>query len=32
MVTHDPEAAGHAARRLYVDKGRLVDQSSPTGV
>ncbi|HUN26288.1 MAG TPA: ABC transporter ATP-binding protein [Steroidobacteraceae bacterium] len=23
MVTHDPRAAAHASRRLYVDKGRL---------
>ena len=23
MVTHDPRAAGHASRRLYVDKGVL---------
>ena len=27
MVTHDPRAAEHASRRLYVDKGSLVDQS-----
>jgi len=25
MVTHDPKAASHASRQLYVDKGRLVD-------
>jgi ABC-type lipoprotein export system ATPase subunit len=25
MVTHDPRAAEYAARRLYVDKGVLVD-------
>jgi putative ABC transport system ATP-binding protein len=25
MVTHDPLAADHAARTLYVDKGRLTD-------
>jgi len=25
MVTHDPRAADHASRRLYVDKGSLVD-------
>ena len=25
MVTHDPRAAGHASRRLYVDKGSLGD-------
>jgi putative ABC transport system ATP-binding protein len=24
MVTHDPRAAEHASRRLYVDKGELV--------
>ena len=24
MVTHDPRAAEHASRRLYVDKGVLV--------
>jgi hypothetical protein len=23
MVTHDPRAADHASRRLYVDKGVL---------
>jgi hypothetical protein len=23
MVTHDPRAAGHASRQLYVDKGVL---------
>jgi putative ABC transport system ATP-binding protein len=28
MVTHDPRAAEHASRRLYVDKGSLVDSSS----
>ena len=28
MVTHDPRAADHASRRLYVDKGVLVDSSS----
>jgi putative ABC transport system ATP-binding protein len=26
MVTHDPRAAEHASRRLYVDKGSLVDK------
>jgi ABC-type lipoprotein export system ATPase subunit len=25
MVTHDPRAAEHASRRLYVDKGTLTD-------
>jgi putative ABC transport system ATP-binding protein len=30
MVTHDPRAAGHASRRLYVDKGVL--GSTPLGV
>jgi len=30
MVTHDPRAAGHASRRLYVDKGLL--GSAPLGV
>jgi putative ABC transport system ATP-binding protein len=25
MVTHDPRAASHASRRLYVDKGSLVE-------
>jgi putative ABC transport system ATP-binding protein len=25
MVTHDPRAADHASRRLYVDKGTLTD-------
>ena len=25
MVTHDPRAADHASRRLYVDKGSLVE-------
>jgi putative ABC transport system ATP-binding protein len=25
MVTHDPLAASHASRRLYVDKGVLAD-------
>ena len=30
MVTHDPRAAGYATRRLYVDKGELVD--APAGV
>jgi putative ABC transport system ATP-binding protein len=30
MVTHDPRAASYATRRLFVDKGELVD--SPTGV
>jgi len=25
MVTHDPRAADHASRRLYVDKGALTD-------
>jgi putative ABC transport system ATP-binding protein len=28
MVTHDPRAAEHASRRLYVDKGTLVESSS----
>ena len=28
MVTHDPRAADHASRRLYVDKGALVEGSS----
>lgn len=27
MVTHDPKAAGYASRRLYVDKGVLVDRT-----
>ncbi len=25
MVTHDPRAADHASRRLYMDKGSLVE-------
>ncbi|HLF11690.1 MAG TPA: ABC transporter ATP-binding protein [Gammaproteobacteria bacterium] len=29
MVTHDPRAADHASRRLYVDKGSLTD--APVG-
>src|SRR4029079_9891064 len=29
MVTHDPRAADHASRRLYVDKGSLV--AAPDG-
>jgi len=29
MVTHDPRAADHASRRLYVDKGSLVE--APAG-
>jgi len=28
MVTHDPRAADHASRRLYVDKGSLVAASA----
>jgi putative ABC transport system ATP-binding protein len=28
MVTHDPRAAEHASRRLYVDKGSLVSDST----
>jgi putative ABC transport system ATP-binding protein len=28
MVTHDPRAADHASRRLYVDKGSLVEAPS----
>jgi putative ABC transport system ATP-binding protein len=28
MVTHDPRAADHASRRLYVDKGVLASSSS----
>jgi putative ABC transport system ATP-binding protein len=32
MVTHDPKAAGYAARQLYVDKGQLTYQSSVTHV
>jgi putative ABC transport system ATP-binding protein len=27
MVTHDPRAADHASRRLYVDKGELVSDA-----
>jgi putative ABC transport system ATP-binding protein len=27
MVTHDPRAADHASRRLYVDKGVLVENA-----
>jgi putative ABC transport system ATP-binding protein len=30
MVTHDPRAADHASRRLYVDKGSLTD--APVGI
>jgi len=30
MVTHDPRAADHASRRLYVDKGSLTD--APIGI
>ncbi|MCZ6643601.1 MAG: ABC transporter ATP-binding protein [Gammaproteobacteria bacterium] len=26
MVTHDPKAASHAQRTLYMDKGKLVDE------
>jgi putative ABC transport system ATP-binding protein len=26
MVTHDPKAAGFAARALHIDKGQLVDE------
>ena len=26
MVTHDPKAANHAQRTLYMDKGKLVDE------
>jgi putative ABC transport system ATP-binding protein len=29
MVTHDPRAADHASRRLYVDKGSLIE--APVG-
>src|SRR5947209_11362649 len=29
MVTHDPRAASRAQRILHLDKGRLVDESSP---
>jgi len=28
LVTHDPLAAAHAARKLYVDKGRLVESDT----
>jgi putative ABC transport system ATP-binding protein len=28
MVTHDPRAAAHASRRLYVDKGRLTAEDT----
>jgi putative ABC transport system ATP-binding protein len=28
MVTHDPKAASYASRQLYVDKGRLMDESA----
>jgi putative ABC transport system ATP-binding protein len=27
MVTHDPKAADHASRCLYLDKGRLIEES-----
>jgi len=30
MVTHDPRAAAHASRKLYVDKGRLTAQEERT--
>jgi putative ABC transport system ATP-binding protein len=30
MVTHDPRAAAHASRRLYLDKGRLAEQEERT--
>ncbi len=30
MVTHDPLAAAHASRRLYVDKGRLTAREERT--
>jgi putative ABC transport system ATP-binding protein len=30
MVTHDPRAAAYASRRLYVDKGTLVDATAET--
>jgi putative ABC transport system ATP-binding protein len=30
MVTHDPLAAAHASRKLYVDKGRLTAQEERT--
>jgi putative ABC transport system ATP-binding protein len=29
MVTHDPRAADHASRRLYMDKGSLVESPEP---
>ena len=25
LVTHDPRAADHAIRQLYVDKGQLIE-------
>jgi ABC-type ATPase involved in cell division len=28
MVTHDPRAASYATRRLFVDKGELIDSPS----
>jgi putative ABC transport system ATP-binding protein len=30
MVTHDPLAAAHASRKLYVDKGRLTAHEERT--
>ncbi len=30
MVTHDPRAADYASRRLYMDKGSLVESSTAT--
>jgi len=30
MVTHDPRAADHASRRLYMDKGSLVESPAAT--
>jgi putative ABC transport system ATP-binding protein len=31
MVTHDPRAAGHAMRILYLEKGLLVENTPPVG-
>jgi putative ABC transport system ATP-binding protein len=32
MVTHDPRAADHAKKILHLDKGTLVNSSTPKGV
>jgi len=32
LVTHDPKAAGYAARQLHIDKGQLIDDSAKVAV